>query len=75
MTEGETQALLANAADALGSPLCVLDASGTVVAVNQAWRDFALHNGASPSHAIGQNYLAQCDAANPVVAPGSAEIA
>jgi diguanylate cyclase (GGDEF)-like protein/PAS domain S-box-containing protein len=56
--------LLASAANALLSHMCVLDGAGTIVAVNQAWVDFADRNGAhSAGHFVGVNYLAMCDAA------------
>ncbi len=49
--------------DALSMNLCVLDAEGTITAVNQSWRDFALANGTQPSEVSeGANYLAVCDA-------------
>jgi len=50
--------------DALNVPLCVLDASGTIIAVNKAWRDFSVANGGIPERmSEGANYLAVCDAA------------
>ncbi len=50
--------------DALNSPLCVLDANGVIIAVNRAWREFAVGNGGDPSlMSEGANYLAICDAA------------
>ena len=49
--------------DALSTHLCVLDETGRILAVNQAWRDFASANGASLQNvAEGANYLAVCDA-------------
>jgi len=63
MNDADTT-LLASAADALLSHMCVLDNAGRIVAVNQAWVDFADHNGAhSAGHFVGINYLAMCDAA------------
>ena len=61
--------------DALGAPTCVLDAAGTVLVVNHAWREFAARNGAYENAAVGQNYLAQCEAAGPDAAPGTADLA
>lgn len=50
--------------DALASSLCVLDKAGTIIAVNEAWRDFSAANGAQLSEVSeGANYLAVCDAA------------
>jgi signal transduction histidine kinase len=50
--------------DALDSALCVLDGRGIIIAVNQAWRDFAIENGGQPDKLCeGSSYLAACDAA------------
>jgi PAS domain S-box-containing protein len=49
--------------DALDSALCVLDSRGYIMAVNQAWRDFANKNGGKLERLCeGSNYLATCDA-------------
>lgn len=47
--------------NALDANICVLDETGTIVAVNQTWLDFA---GAATSDAVdqGMNYLDVCDA-------------
>ena len=75
MNNAETT-LLASAADALLSHMCVLDTAGAIVAVNQAWVDFADHNGAhSAGHFVGVNYLAMCDAATGDEAPDSQAVA
>jgi len=50
--------------DGLTAHVCVLDDTGTVVAVNQAWRDFAAAEAAVPDQVHeGANYLAVCDRA------------
>jgi two-component system cell cycle sensor histidine kinase/response regulator CckA len=50
--------------DALKAHICVLDANGTILAVNRAWRRFAESNPPAPGDAfLGANYLATCDAA------------
>jgi diguanylate cyclase (GGDEF)-like protein len=50
--------------DALPDATAVLDRSGTIVAVNAAWRMFALDNGGRPeTTGVGVNYLAVCDRA------------
>lgn len=62
--------------DALSAHLCVLDETGCIVAVNQAWRDFAQENhGASSSDYLGANYLAVCDMAAGTSSEGAAEFA
>ncbi len=50
--------------DALSAHVCVLDDSGTIVAVNRAWREFAAANPPQSSNVLeGANYLAACEAA------------
>ena len=50
--------------DALTSNISVLDESGTIIAVNRAWREFAEANGGdSQSTGVGVNYLEVCDSA------------
>jgi PAS domain S-box-containing protein len=52
--------------DSVPSQIAVLDPTGTIVAVNQAWREFALTNSAVPGELasntqIGTNYLSICN--------------
>jgi diguanylate cyclase (GGDEF)-like protein len=50
--------------DALPDATAVLDRSGTIVAVNAAWRAFALDNGGLPgATGVGVSYLDVCDRA------------
>jgi len=47
--------------DALPAHIALLDSSGRVALVNQAWKDFARANGyAGQDFGVGQNYLAAC---------------
>ncbi|WP_262031258.1 histidine kinase [Microvirga sp. Mcv34] len=47
--------------DALSAHIAVLDETGTVVSVNQAWEAFARDNGYSgPAYGLGTNYLDVC---------------
>jgi len=47
--------------DSLGAHIAVLDHSGTILAVNQAWRDFAATNEAGGANvAEGADYLQTC---------------
>ncbi|CAG0946974.1 two-component system, NarL family, sensor histidine kinase EvgS [Anaerolineae bacterium] len=49
--------------DALVERICVLDETGKIIAVNNAWRTFALANQLIPQNVSeGVNYLAVCDA-------------
>lgn len=60
----DTMDLLVRALDALSAEVALLDASGRIVAVNRAWRDFARLNGFESEDAgVGTNYLAICDRA------------
>ncbi|HSL30572.1 MAG TPA: PAS domain S-box protein, partial [Anaerolineales bacterium] len=50
--------------DALTANIAILDESGTIVAVNRSWREFARANGITPQQVSeGVNYLAVCDTA------------
>jgi len=59
---GEVAEALSGFLDALTDSVAVLDEHGTIVAVNEIWRDFALANG-GPRASVheGVNYLAVCD--------------
>jgi diguanylate cyclase (GGDEF)-like protein len=47
--------------DALPDSTAILDRSGTIIAVNRAWRMFALDNGGLPeTTGVGVNYLQVC---------------
>ncbi len=62
--------LLRSALDALDSYIVVLDESGTIIAVNAAWRHLAEENALrSPDCGLGLNYLEVCDAAEGWQAP------
>jgi PAS domain S-box-containing protein len=64
--------------DSVSSQIAVLDRHGTMVAVNQAWRRFALDNSTTPgtpvnkTH-IGTNYLAICEEACGESSDGAAQ--
>ncbi len=55
---------LVSTLNALSAHIAVLDAEGTIVAVNEAWRRFADENHLGwRDYGVGRNYLAVCDAA------------
>ncbi|MEQ8516627.1 MAG: ATP-binding protein [Chromatocurvus sp.] len=62
--------------DALPAQIALVDSGGTIVTVNQNWRDSArsLLGESSPSY-VGDNYLAVCDNATGVDAEGAKEVA
>ena len=52
--------------DTVPETICVLDKTGAVIAINQAWRDFYDANYDDPhshNYAIGTNYLRVCESA------------
>jgi PAS domain S-box-containing protein len=67
----DSQEFAQSTIDALSSHICVLDETGTIIAVNKAWNDFAEANraadqtrpGPASSLGIGAGYLAVCDRA------------
>ncbi len=60
-----SQQSLSAAIDALSAHIAVLDETGTIVAVNAAWRRFAAENGyADPHDGVGMNYLDTCGRAH-----------
>ncbi len=60
----ESERFVHSTFDALPEHICVLDETGTIVAVNKAWREFAVANGADPRRTDeGANYLAVCEEA------------
>lgn len=63
--------LLAAVLDALTSHICVLDSSGTITLVNEAWRRFAAENGGTAAGTgVGSKYLEICGTA---MGPGADE--
>lgn len=59
----------------LPAHVAVLDRDGRIIAVNQAWTDFAMANSTAPASATGvhANYLEVCAAAVRGNSPGAAE--
>ena len=56
--------------DALPASIALLDASGTIVSVNEGWRNFSTTNSTHGGHqSIGLNYLTLCDQTHPESAP------
>ena len=65
LAEAEGETLLRSTLDALSAHIAVLDETGVIVAVNQAWRDFAVGGSYAGSHdGVGDNYLAVCEASS-----------
>jgi PAS domain S-box-containing protein len=59
----ESERFVRSIVDALSEQICVLDETGTIVAVNKSWRDFGETNLPVFLNAgEGANYLAVCDA-------------
>ena len=61
-SDRDAEAMLRSTLDALSAHVAVLDESGTIVAVNEAWRAFAEQTGyAGQDYGVGVNYLAVCE--------------
>ncbi len=61
---GGAEGLAQRVLDSLTAEIAVLDQTGTIIAVNQAWRQFAIENGGSEeATGVGVNYLDVCYAA------------
>ena len=61
--------------DAIPENICVIDATGTILNINRAWRNFYDHNfagAAQTGYGLGMNYLAVCHTAS---GPGAQEAA
>lgn len=64
--------------DTVPESICVLDRSGVIIEVNQAWRDFYdanYHDPESIDYAVGVNYLKVCEAATGVNASEASPMA
>ncbi len=62
--------------DALTAHVAILDPCGNILAVNRAWRDFALANSAGGANfAEGANYLAVCKSAHGACSSEAAAVA
>ena len=72
----ESEQFASATVDSLASNLAILDGNGTIVAVNNSWRQFAEVGGVKwESVSAGANYLAVCDAATGLCSEGAAEMA
>ena len=58
----ESERFASSVLDSLSSSIAVLDASGTILTVNEAWRTFAGENDGFGQVSEGANYLHVCDA-------------
>jgi diguanylate cyclase (GGDEF)-like protein/PAS domain S-box-containing protein len=64
------------ALNGLTAHIAVLDAMGNIIAVNDAWRAFAINNASAPgSVSEGANYLAVCDVATGPESPEASQFA
>ncbi|MCL4859464.1 MAG: PAS domain S-box protein [Caldilineaceae bacterium] len=71
-----SKVFLQSTLDALTSHIAILDETGVILAVNEAWRRFGRDNGSqSGGNDVGANYLAITDAAASEETENAAEIA
>jgi PAS domain S-box-containing protein len=60
----ESQQFAQSTLDALSAHIAILDDTGTIIAINEAWRQFAIANDLNdPACGLGQNYLTICETA------------
>lgn len=72
---GRANNFLQGVLDSLATHIAVLDAVGTIVAVNKAWSNFALENGlTNEMSGPGANYLGVCDAATGRSSEGAKDV-
>ena len=72
----ESERVAHAALDTLNTQVAILDEAGTILMVNQAWRDFARDNGAAADNLMeGANYLCVCDGARGDGAQGASTFA
>lgn len=58
----EAERFLGTALDSLTAHIAILDSDGTIITVNEAWRQFADANGGiSPLYSVGLNYIQVCN--------------
>jgi PAS domain S-box-containing protein len=72
------EAFLRRSLDAMDAHIAILDSTGTIVAVNEAWRQFAIHNGGGSASCLeGANYFKVCEAidANHTACSEAAQVA
>ncbi|MBP6854492.1 MAG: PAS domain S-box protein, partial [Rhodoferax sp.] len=69
-----SQRFVQSVLDGLTAHVCVLDEHGVIVAVNQAWREFAAGNdGVAGQVSEGVNYLEACARTSLLPAPGDSQ--
>ena len=72
----ESERFLRTTVDALPAHIAVLDETGSIIAVNRVWREFAQANGlVCAAGCEGTNYLAICDAVHGADSPQAAAMA
>jgi signal transduction histidine kinase/ActR/RegA family two-component response regulator len=71
----DSESFLRATLDALSANIAILDDSGVIVSVNQAWLTFAEANSARGNVSEGANYLSICDGASGASCEGAAEMA
>ena len=73
---GESERFARSIIDALSAHIAILDETGTIIAVNRPWREFAKANPPVLANVCeGANYLEVCETADGLGAEGSAAMA
>lgn len=72
----DSEAFSRSTLNSLSAQIAIVDESGTILAVNKTWRDFAESNGGTGQKvAEGTNYLQVCDSSTGVWSEGAAVFA
>jgi PAS domain-containing protein len=62
--------------NAMSAHAAILDETGTILAVNEAWQRFGVENGLqTPDSGVGCNYLDLCDGISAAADPEAAQVA
>jgi PAS domain S-box-containing protein len=71
----ESERFARSTVDALTDHIAIIDGAGEILAVNQAWREFAAANGLrTPHYGLGSNYIESSEAGGPEGAAAAAGI-
>jgi PAS domain S-box-containing protein len=71
----ESERFARSTLDSLSAHIAILDESGTILAVNKVWQEFALANSADGDVGVGAKYLTVCDNASGACSKEAASVA
>ena len=72
----EVEIFIQSALDALSTHIAIINQTGEIIGVNDAWKQFAIHNSLKhPAYGIGLNYLEVCQRSAEMGSEGAGDIA